>query len=87
MFENVEEYIEKSENVMENSRFKLIDVLKILDARQNNTVHVYEPCGRFSASAIVAMEVLSDDILQSRVYKFKTVGNDSDMHLYIKKVR
>ena len=40
MFENVEEYIEKSENVMENGRFKLIDVLKILDARQNITVHV-----------------------------------------------
>lgn len=87
VFANVEEYIEKNEKVMENGRFKLIDVLKILDERQNITIHVYAPCGRFSARAIVAMEALSDDILQSRVYKFKTVENDSDIHLYIKKVR
>lgn len=85
VFANVEEYIEKNEKVMENGRFKLIDILKILDERQNITIHVYAPCGRFSARAIVAMEALSDDILQSRVYKFKTVENDSDIHLYIKK--
>lgn len=87
VFANVEGYIEKNENVTENGRFKLIDVLKILDERQNITVHVYAPCSRFSARVSVAMEVLSDDILQSRVYKCKTVENDSDIHLYIKKVR
>lgn len=85
VFANVEEYIEKNEKVIENGRFKLIDVLKILDERQNITIHVYAPCGRFSARAIVAMEALSDDILQSRVYKFKTVENDSDIHIYISK--
>lgn len=85
VFANVEAYIEKNEKVTENGRFKLIDVLKILDERQNITVHVYAPCSRFSSRVSVAMEVLSDDILQSRVYKCKTVENDSDIHLYIKK--
>lgn len=85
VFANVESYIEKNEKVTENDRFKLIDVLKILDERQNITVRVYAPCSRFSSRVSVAMEVLSDDILQSRVYKCKTVENDSDIHLYIKK--
>ena len=87
VFANAEPYIEKNEKVTvtENGRFKLIDVLKILDGKQNITVHVYAPCSRFSSRVIVAMEVLSDDILQSRVYKLKIVENDSDVHLYIKK--
>lgn len=85
VFANVEPYIEENEKVTENGHFKLIDVLKILDKRQNITVHVYAPYSRFSSRVSVAMEVLSDDILQSRVYKCKTVENDSDIHLYIKK--
>ena len=85
VFANVEPYIEKNEKVTENDRFKLIDVLKILDERQNITIHVYAPCSRFSSRVSVAMEVLSDGILQSRIYKCKTVENDSDIHLYIKK--
>ncbi len=85
VFANVEGYIEKNEKVTENGRFKLIDVLKILDERQNITIHVYAPCSRFSSRVSVAMEVLSDDILQSRVYKITTDDNDSDIHFYIKK--
>lgn len=85
VFANAEPYIEENEKITENGHFKLIDVLKILDERQNITVHVYAPCSRFSSRVSVAMEVLSDDILQSRVYKCKTVENDSDIHLYIKK--
>ena len=87
VFTNVEEYIEKNEKVMENGRFKLIDVLKILDEMQNITIHLTGPCTHFSSRVIVAMKVLSNDLLQSRVYKLKTVENDLDIHLYIKKVR
>lgn len=87
VFANVEPYIEENEKVTENGRFKLIDVLKILDEWQNITFHIYTPCRHFLSRVrvSVAMEVLSDDILQSRVYKCKTVENDSDIHLYIKK--
>lgn len=87
VFTNVEEYIEKNEKVMENGRFKLIDVLKILDEMQNITIHLTGSCTHFSSRVIVAMKVLSNDLLQSRVCKLKTVENDLDIHLYIKKVR
>lgn len=87
VFANVEEYIEKNEKVMENGRFKLIDVLKIFDEMQNITIHLTGSCTHFSSRVIVAMKVLSNDLLQSRVYKLKTVENDLDIHLYIKKVR
>ena len=85
VFANVEGYIEKNEKIMENGRVKLIDILKILDEMQNITIHLPGSCSHFSSRVIVAMTVLSNDLLQSRVYKFKTVENDSDIHLYIKK--
>ena len=85
VFANVEPYIEKNEKVTENGSFKLIDVFKILSERQNITIHVYAPCSRFSSRVSVARAVLTDDILQSRVYKLITDENDSDIHLYIKK--
>ena len=85
VFANVEGYIEKNEKIMENGHFKLIDVLKILWIQQNITVHVVSPHKCFSTRVDVARDVLTDDILQSRVYKLITDENDSDIHLYIKK--
>ncbi len=85
VFANVEPYIEKNEKITENGHFKLIDVLKILWIRQNITVHVVSPHKCFSTRVDVARDVLTDDILQSRVYKLITDENDSDIHLYVKK--
>lgn len=87
VFANVEGYIEKNEKIAENGRVKLIDILKILDEMQGITIHIDASRTLFSSRVIAAMKVLSDDILQSRVYKFKTVENDLDIHLYIKQVR
>lgn len=85
VFANVEGYIKKNEKIIENDRVKLIDILKILDEMQNITIHLPGSCSHFSSRVIVAMTVLSNDLLQSRVYKCKTVESDSDIHLYIKK--
>ena len=85
VFAKAEPYIEKNEKITENGHFKLIDVLKILWIRQNITVHVVSPHKCFSTRVDVARDVLTDDILQSRVYKLITDENDSDIHLYIKK--
>ena len=85
VFANTEPYIEENEKITENGHFKLIDVLKILWIRQNITVHVVSPHKCFSTRVDVARDVLTDDILQSRVYKIITDENDSDIHLYIKK--
>ena len=74
-----------NESLSKNNNIKLIDILKILWIRQNITVHAFSPYKCVSTRVDIATDVLTDDVLQSRVYKITTDDNDSDIHFYIKK--
>lgn len=86
MFANVEADIIEEEKTKSNS-LKVIDILKYMPLTQDVIIFISTSNSRFASKVNVASKVLSDDILQSEVYKLKTISKDSSIRIYIEKDR
>lgn len=86
IFANAEADVIEEEKTKPSS-LKLVDILKFMPLTEDVTIYMSTPYVRFSSSVNVALSVLSDGILQSEVYKFKTISKDSSIHIYIEKDR
>ncbi|WP_415928580.1 hypothetical protein [[Ruminococcus] lactaris] len=86
MFANVEADIIEEEKTKSNS-LKVIDILKYMPLTQDVIIYMSTPNSRFSSTVNVALKVLSDDILQSEVYKLRAISTDSSIRIYIEKDR